>query len=53
MKRIKFYLGTGFAGCFHEGVFEYEDNVSEEEINEDFEMWKNDRLDSYWWELED
>lgn len=53
MKKIKFYLDTGFAGCSHEEVFEYEDNVSEEEINEDFEMWKNDRLDASWWEVED
>lgn len=43
MKKIKFYLGTGYAGCYHEEIFEYEDNVSEEEI----------KLDASWWKLED
>lgn len=52
MKKIKFYLGTGFAGCSYEEIFEYEDDATEEEISDDFEVWKNDRLDASWWEVE-
>ena len=37
MKEIKFYLGTGYAGCSYEEIFEYEDDVSEEGIK-DFEL---------------
>lgn len=52
MKKIKFYLGTGYAGCSYEEIFEYEGDVSEEEINDDFELWKNDKLDALWWEVD-
>lgn len=36
MKRIKFYLGTGYAGCSHEEIFEFDDDATEEEINDSF-----------------
>lgn len=34
MKKVKWYLNTGFAGCKHEGEFEVEDDVTKEEIEE-------------------
>ena len=33
MKKIKWYLNTGFAGCKHEGEFEIEDDAKEEAFN--------------------
>lgn len=51
MKKIKFYLGTGFAGCSHEETFEFDDDATDEEISESFEDWKNNRLDASWWEV--
>lgn len=51
MKRIKFYLGTGYAGCSHEEIFEFDDDATEEEINDSFEDWKNNRLDCSWCEI--
>lgn len=51
MKKVKFYLGTGFAGCSHEEIMEYEDDTPNEVIEEDFELWKNNKLDAQWWEI--
>lgn len=51
MRKVKFYLGTGFAGCSHGEIMEYEDDTPDEVIDEDFEFWKNDRLDAQWWEI--
>ncbi len=45
MRKIKFYLGTGFAGCNHIEVMEFDDNTTEEEIEECYEEWKNEKLD--------
>ncbi len=53
MRKVKFYLGTGFSGASHEEIMEYEDDVTDEEISEDFEDWKNDRLDTSWRDLEE
>lgn len=52
LRRVKFYLGTGFTGCNHEEVYRYEDDVPDEVIDEDFEDWKNGKLDAQWWEME-
>lgn len=48
MKRIKFHLNTGFPGVEHEEVIEFDDDASEEEIEETYQDWKNDRIDGYW-----
>lgn len=53
MRKIKFYLGTGYAGADHEEVFEYEDGATDKEIDDDFENWKNEQLDAQWWEIGD
>ncbi|MDD5353252.1 MAG: hypothetical protein PHS93_08850 [Candidatus Omnitrophica bacterium] len=34
MKKIRWYLNTGFAGATHEGEFEIEDDATNEEIDE-------------------
>lgn len=53
IEKVKFYLGTGFAGCEREEIFEYDDDVTEGEIDEDFECWKNDILYAQRWEIGD
>lgn len=44
MKKVKFYIDTGFVGCDIEEIMEYEDDVTEEEIEEDLECWKDERI---------
>ena len=34
MRKIKWRLETGFAGCVHEGEFDVDDNSTDEEIEE-------------------
>lgn len=49
MKKVHFHLGCGIAGADHDEIFEYEDDVSGEEINEDLEDWCCNILDKSWW----
>lgn len=53
MKKYHFYLGTGFTGATHEEEFEFDDNVSEEEVEETYEDWKNNILECGWWEVKE
>lgn len=48
MKRIKVHLNVGFPGTAHEDIIEFDDDASEEEIEEAYRDWKNDRIDGYW-----
>lgn len=52
MRKIKFFLGIGYPGVVQEEIVEYEDNVTDEEINNDFQEWKIGYLDDNWWEVE-
>lgn len=42
MKKVKFYIDTGFVGSEIEEIREYEDDVTEEEIEQDLEFWKDE-----------
>lgn len=53
MRRVKFCLETGFAGCSHEEIMEFEDNTTDEEIEECYEDWKNNKLSCSWWDIEE
>lgn len=37
--RVKFSLGIGFVGATREEIFECEDDMTEEELNEQWEEW--------------
>lgn len=52
MRKVKFYLETGYAGCNFEDIREYPDYVSEEEIESDLDEWKENQI-SYGWQDED
>ena len=53
MRKVKFYLGTGFSGAVHQEIMEFEDGTTDEEVNEEYEQWKNDHLDASWWDVEE
>ncbi len=48
MRKVKFYLGTGFASAVHEEVMEFEDGTPDEEISEIFHDWYEGYLDASW-----
>lgn len=50
MRKIHFHLGVGFAGADHDCVEEFEDDVTDEEIEESFQDWKENYLDYGWWD---
>lgn len=46
MRKVKFYLGTGFANEAHEEIMKFEDGTTNEEISEAFHDWYEDKLDA-------
>ena len=53
MRKVKFYLGTGFACSAHEEVMESDDDTTGEEISEIFHDWYEGTLDASWWDIEE
>ena len=47
MKKVHFHVGIVTNGRDEIMVYEY--NVTEEEINSDFDIWVGDHIDSNWW----
>lgn len=50
MRKITFWINTGFANCNYEDTFEYEDNTPDELIEEDFKIYLTDNIDFGWCE---
>lgn len=50
MRKVCFYLGTGFVSAYYKESMEFSDETTDEEIQEEYESWVNDRLDKQWWE---
>ena len=49
MKRIKFVYDAGYVGTEESEIFEFEDNITEEELQEEFDIWvENTRTHSSW-----
>lgn len=50
MRKIKWSLETGFAGCVHKGEFEVDDNATDEEIEELAREEVFNCINWNWWE---
>ena len=48
MKKVVFRLDTGFSGADCWVEWEYPDNVTDEELQEDLEDWLNCQIDYYY-----
>lgn len=51
MSYFKFYLGTGFVDCEYEEIVELPDHCTDQEVDEEYRAWVNEKLDRNWWEL--
>lgn len=51
MKRIKFMMNCGYVGTDEEEIMEFPDDITEEEIEEELQMWFWDNFGGgYSWE---
>lgn len=53
MRKVIFYLGTGFANVKYEEIMEFEDGTTDEEISEIFHDWYEEKLDASWWDIKE
>lgn len=55
MKKVKFVLSSHYVGGKElEEIFEFEDNMTDSDIQQEFDMWveENTTQDTYWEEVE-
>jgi hypothetical protein len=48
MKRIHFSLSIGYPTAKHEDVFEFEDDITDAELDEAYQEWCQNYLDGGW-----
>lgn len=48
MRKVKFTLSIGIVGAKQEETFEYDDDVSEDEIDDDYSDWVSNYIDGGW-----
>lgn len=48
MKRVKFTLSIGFANARHTAYEEFEDDITDQEIEEIYQQWVQSYLDGGW-----
>lgn len=52
MKKVHFHIGTGYTGAQHDEVMEFDDSATDEDIEEAYQDWKENKLDCQWWDEE-
>lgn len=50
MRKICFYIGTGYTGVEYKEHVEFPDEYTDEDIQDEYEMWVNEKIDKQWWE---
>ena len=48
MKKVRFHINTGYADAEYDDVEEFDDNVSEEELDEYLEDFASNNIESSW-----
>ena len=52
MKYIKFYASLGYCNADEEDIIKYENDITNQEIEDDWKEWINGVLDSGWYEVD-
>lgn len=50
---VEFYVSTNYVRCAYKEIVEFEDNATDEEIDETFNDWVNEHCDRGWCKVED
>ena len=46
--KVEFYLGLNLVGCEKREVVELDDDLTDEEIDEEWEYWRDQKLEGGW-----
>lgn len=49
MKKVHFHIGTGYAGAEYDEVEEFDDDVSEKELDEYLKDFVSNNIEPSWW----
>lgn len=53
IKTYEFVLEIGFAGSVHRDIIELGADLTEDEIEEEYQTWKGNLIEGYWREIQD
>ena len=51
MRKISFWINTGFAGCDYEEIMEFDDNTTDKELDEEAKIFLTNNIDFGWYEV--
>lgn len=52
MRKVRFTLSMNLVGCKSEEIMEFDDDMTDEEIQEQYEEWREEQLDGGWEEVD-
>jgi hypothetical protein len=52
MRKVRFTLSMNLVGCKREEIVEFDDDMTDEEIQEQYEQWREEQLDGGWEEVD-
>ena len=50
MRKITFWINTGFANCDYEETMEFDDNTTDKQLDEEAKMFLTNNIDFGWYE---
>lgn len=53
VRKIKFTISIGLVGCRREDTFEFDDDTTDEEIQQAYTDWMYEQIDGGWEEVEE
>ena len=53
MRKISFWINTGFAGCDYEETMEFDDSITDEQLDEEAKIFLTNNIDFGWCEVQD
>ena len=52
MRKISIWINTGFAGCNYEGTMEFDDSITDEQLDEEAKIFLTNNIDFGWCEVD-
>ena len=52
MRKISFWINTGFAGCNYEETMEFDDSITDEQLDEEAKIFLTNNIDFGWFEVQ-
>jgi hypothetical protein len=52
MRKVRFTVSMNLVGCKREEIVEFDDDLTDEEIQAEYEHWREEQLDGGWGDVD-